>query len=246
MDPVAIFQHSATESPGYFATFLDEHSIPWHLIRIDQGEPVPESPEGFSGLCFMGGVMSVNDELPWIPKILSLIRQAVQQDMPVIGHCLGGQLIAKALGGVVTRNPTKVIGWWHVTSTLSATAREWFGDAPNFEVFHWHGDTFSIPPGAEHVLTGEYCATQAFVIGPHVGMQYHIEMTEAMIRAWIKHWDQDVADPDNPPPSAQTPSEQLSRMRDSLPKMRQIACHLYTRWIGGLRTYRAEVSDSES
>lgn len=246
MDPVAIFQHSATESPGYFATFLDSHSIPWRLIRIDQGAAVPESTDGFSGLCFMGGVMSVNDDLPWIAPVLALIRQAVVRDIPVIGHCLGGQLMAKALGGVVTRNPTKVIGWWDVTATESSTAREWFGSDRCFEVFHWHGDTFSIPPGAEHVLTGVYCATQAFVMGAHVGMQCHIEMTEEMVRAWNENWEEEVGDPDNPSPSAQSPAEQLRRMKESLPRMRDIARHVYARWIAGLRVDRREIADSET
>ena len=99
MNPVAIFRHSPSEGPGYFATYLDARRVPWCLIRLDEAEPVPESPEDYSGLCFMGGPMSVNDDLPWIAPVLSLIRKAVAADVPVIGHCLGGQLMSKALGG---------------------------------------------------------------------------------------------------------------------------------------------------
>src|SRR5689334_6085774 len=98
MNPVAIFRHMPTEGAGYFATFLDRHSVPWRLLKIDEGDTVPDSPEEFSGLCFMGGPMSVNDDLPWIPPALALIRAAVARRVPVIGHCLGGQLMAKALG----------------------------------------------------------------------------------------------------------------------------------------------------
>ena len=117
LKPVAIFRHSPSEGPAYFATFLDAHAVPWTLIRIDTGEAVPRSPAGHSGLCFMGGPMSVNDDLPWIPPVLDLIRDAVEQDVPVIGHCLGGQLMAKALGGTVSRNPVKEIGWGEVCAT---------------------------------------------------------------------------------------------------------------------------------
>ncbi|MEO8166287.1 MAG: type 1 glutamine amidotransferase, partial [Betaproteobacteria bacterium] len=96
MNPVAIFRHSPTEGPGYFATYLDRQGLPWRLIALDQGEPVPSQTKVFSGLVFMGGPMSVNDDLPWIAPVLSLIRHAVADGMPVLGHCLGGQLMAKA------------------------------------------------------------------------------------------------------------------------------------------------------
>ena len=105
MKPVAIFRHIAGEGPGYLAIFLDRQSIPWQIIRIDAGEAVPTNPQAFSGLVFMGGPMSVNDPLPWVTDELSLIRAAVAQDIPVLGHCLGGQLMAKALGAKVTENP---------------------------------------------------------------------------------------------------------------------------------------------
>ncbi|HWI14667.1 MAG TPA: energy transducer TonB [Burkholderiales bacterium] len=109
MKPVAIFRHLATEGPGYFATYLERHDVPWELVSIDAGDAVPSDPRTYSGLCFMGGPMSVNDDLPWIRDELELIRRAVDADVPVIGHCLGGQLMAKALGGVVTRNRVKAI-----------------------------------------------------------------------------------------------------------------------------------------
>ena len=141
--PVAIFRHSPTEGPGYFATFLDAHRIPWRLIKVDAGEPVPASPADFSGLVFMGGPMSVNDDLPWIPDVVALINSSAQADIPVLGHCLGGQLMSKALGGTVTRNGVKEIGWGKVAVTDGAQARDWFGATREFNGFHWHGETFT-------------------------------------------------------------------------------------------------------
>ncbi len=111
MKPIAIFRHLPIEGPGYFATFLDNNHIPWRLIKIDAGEPVPDHIHEFSGLVFMGGPMSVNDDLPWIEQELSLIRQATAHNVHVFGHCLGGQLMAKALGGKVSASPVKEMGW---------------------------------------------------------------------------------------------------------------------------------------
>src|SRR5215471_17613303 len=111
MRPVAIFRHYVTEGPGYFATYLERSGLPWELVKLDEGRTVPTTPDAFSGLVFMGGPMSVNDDLPWIPPVLNLIRSAVARGVPVLGHCLGGQLMSKALGGEVTRAPVKEIGW---------------------------------------------------------------------------------------------------------------------------------------
>lgn len=231
MKPIAIFRHNPGEGPGYFATFLDRHALPWQLIRIDESEPVPASCADYSGLCFMGGPMSVNDDLPWLPSTFALIRAAAATNIPVIGHCLGGQLISKALGGAVTKNPVKELGWGEVTVTDPA-ARDWLGDLDRFEAFHWHGETFSIPPGATRILRSAYCANQAFVMGPHLGMQCHVEMTEAMIRLWNKGWTDENAAPG---PSVQRPEEMVERIEERIAAMRGAADRLYLRWIAGLR-----------
>ncbi len=230
--PVAVFRHSSGEGPGYFATFLEAHSVPWQLIRIDEGDPIPDSLVGFSGLCFMGGPMSVNDDLPWIPPVLALIRNAVAADLPVIGHCLGGQLIAKALGGTVSRNPVKEIGWGKV-EVNDPKARDWIGDTPSFVGFHWHGETFSIPPGATRILHSDFCSNQAYVIGKTLGMQCHVEMTESMIRLWGRAWDKENVAAG---PSVQRPDEMYQHMEQRLAAMRTVADRLYTTWIAGLET----------
>lgn len=231
MKPVAIFRHSPGEGPGYFATFLDAHSVPWVLIKIDEGTMPPATPQEYSGLCFMGGPMSVNDDLPWIEPVCELIRAAVALDIPVIGHCLGGQLMAKALGGRVTKNAVKELGWGEVSTTEGA-AKNWLGEIERFEAFHWHGETFSLPPGATRILQSRYCANQAYVIGPHLGMQCHVEMTEAMIRLWCRQWADECATPSE---SVQTPEQMHNGVGERLTAMRLAADRLYTRWIGGLQ-----------
>lgn len=234
MKPVAIFRHAAIEGPGMLAEYLDEQSIPWQLICIDAGDAVPRSASAFSGLVLMGGPMSVNDELPWISPVLALIREAVALDIPVLGHCLGGQLMSKALGGKVTRNPVKEIGWGRVTVSESETANLWLGDWNEFVAFHWHGETFSLPPGAEFLLSSEHCAHQGFTLGKHLGLQCHVEMTESMIRDWCDAGADEMAS--GPVGSAvQTPAQIQAEMNARLPQLHAVARHIYALWVQGLR-----------
>lgn len=226
---VLIFRHSAGEGPGYFATFLEAHSVPYELIKIDEGQAVPASAADAAGLCFMGGSMSVNDDLPWIPAVLALIRDAMARNVPVIGHCLGGQLMSKALGGVVSKNPVKEIGWGRVHAV--SPAAEWLGDVQSFDAFHWHGETFTIPDGATRILGSDFCNNQAFVLGPHLGMQCHVEMTPEMIQEWCGHWQQEGAAPG---PSVLTPEQIFEHMDERITAMRKVANRFYTRWIEGL------------
>jgi GMP synthase-like glutamine amidotransferase len=233
MKPIAIFRHSLIEGPGYFAEFLDECGIPWQLIRIDAGDAVPNDVSKFSGLAFMGGPMSVNDDLPWIVPVLELIRNAVERDIPVLGHCLGGQLISKALGGVVTRNPVKEIGWGNATVSDNDTARAWFGDMQSFEAFHWHGETFSLPQGAVHLLSSVHCENQAYAIGKHLALQCHVEMTEQMIRDWCEVGVDEIAVKAGTP-AVQSVSAMQAQMVGKLPQLHAVAGRLYQRWIAGL------------
>lgn len=233
MKPIAIFRHSPGEGPGYFATLLDRHNLPWQLIAIDAGDPVPSSADNYSGLVFMGGPMSVNDPLPWIEQELTLIRAAVARDIPVLGHCLGGQLMAKALGAAVTRNPQKEIGWGTVQTADNEAARRWFGALTGFTAFHWHGETFAIPANATRILGSAACTNQAFVIGPHLGMQCHVEMTEEMIAEWSRIGADEIAA--HPCATVQQAAEILEQTPQFLAQMREAAERLYSRWMAGLK-----------
>lgn len=235
MKPVAIFRHAATEGPGYFATYLSQHDIPWQVIRIDEGEGVPENPHEFSGMAFMGGPMSVNDNLPWIPLSLGLIAAAADAGVPVIGHCLGGQLMAKALGGTVTRNAVKEIGWGRVDVVDHALGRAWFGEQPvSFDAFHWHGETFSVPPGAVRLLSSPWCANQMFALGPHLAMQCHVEMTGDLIRRWCQDWGVEVTSLAAKVPSVQTPEEMTEDIGRKVDALNAVADLIYDQWIKGL------------
>ena len=232
MKPIAIFRHTATEGPGYLAEFLDQRQIPWQLIRIDAGDAVPQNASAYSGLVFMGGPMSVNDDLPWIPKVEALIRDAVARDIPLLGHCLGGQLISKALGGVVSRAAVKEIGWGEVTVSDNATSHNWFGDIKNFHAFHWHGETFTLPQGATHLLSSAHCANQAYAIGKHLALQCHIEMTAEMIAKWCDVGEGEVASSNSA--AVQSVSEIQRQTEYNLPRLNNVATGLYDHWIKGI------------
>jgi GMP synthase-like glutamine amidotransferase len=232
MKPVAIFRLFSIEGPGYFSTFLDSHYIPWKLIKVDSGEDLPAGPEQFSGLVFMGGAMSVNDDLPWIAPAQALIRQAVGLDIPVLGHCLGGQLMSKALGGLVSSCPIKEIGWGRVSVADNFIAREWLNDLSEFEAFHWHGEIFSLPEGATRLLSSKYCENQAFAIGIHLGMQCHVEMTEEMVKVWYQVGAEEIAN--NPGPAVQSQEAVRKDLANRVSALNVIAKCLYTRWISSL------------
>ncbi len=233
MKPVAIFRHFRTEGPGYFATYLDARSVPWELIPLDAGASVPPDTGAHSGFVFMGGPMSVNDDLPWIAPALRLIRDAVAQDLPVLGHCLGGQLIAKALGAEVTRAPYKEIGWGEVRLADEPLAREWFaGLPPRFESFHWHGETFAIPPGATRLMSSRWCENQAFALGNTLGLQCHIEMTEELVGSWCASGAREIAASSSP---GVQPAEAIrADLETKVAALHRVADAAYDRWTAAL------------
>lgn len=233
MKPVAVFRSARSEGPGYFATYLERRSIPLQLVALDEGAPVPRDPRRFSGLAFMGGPMSANDGLPWIAPVLELIREAVRKDVPVLGHCLGGQLMAKALGGTVGPNAVREIGWGEVRVAPNALARDWLGEIQAFESFHWHGEAFTIPPGGTRILENAHCPNQAFALGKHFGMQCHVEMTEDLVRAWLQGGAGEIAE-HRSSPAVQPPEEIERGLRARLDALHEVANRIYDRWAAGI------------
>ena len=236
MKPVAIFRFAETEGPGYFATFLDQHSIPWQLFSIDRNQPIPARADYFSGIALMGGPMSVNDPLPWIGHICELIVDADAKSIPVIGHCLGAQLMSKAFGARVFRNPVKEIGWGRVDIETSPTARHWLGDQDRVVVFQWHGETFELPEGAQRLARSADCLNQMYSLRNHFGMQCHIEMTEAMIADWCRAWPAEIEGLAALPASIQTPAQMISEAQINLPELHDVGHRVYSRWISALDT----------
>lgn len=233
MKPVVIFKNVAHEGPGYLGDFLTLQNIPWQIINTNEAKAMPASILAYSGMVLMGGPMSVNDDLPWLPPLLDLIREAYVNDTPLLGHCLGGQLISKALGGVVQQNPIKEIGWGEVTVSQNEAAKYWFGEIEHFNAFHWHGETFSLPQGATHLLASTYSQNQAYAIGKHLALQTHIEVTAEMVKNWCEVGGSELAE------SAASPAvQQADEMQKNLPLhcffLKKVANQVYGQWIKGL------------
>lgn len=232
MRPVAIFRFSPTEGPGYFADWLDARKIPHRLIALDQGERVPALPLAFSGIAMMGGPMSANDHLPWTAPLLDFLHSAVNADVPVLGHCLGGQLLAKALGAGVTRTSTPEIGWGEVRVLRTPEAGPWFGARYSFTTFQWHYEIFGLPPGATRVLSNSSNPDQAYVLGKHVGFQSHIEMTRAMVETWCNSGAKEL--PERTQGAKQSREDIFVDLDKRLAALARVADDVYARWAKGL------------
>ncbi|TEB13019.1 type 1 glutamine amidotransferase [Pelotomaculum propionicicum] len=183
--------------PGLIKDVLEEAG--WLLdIRLMErpGSFLPDDLTGFGALIVLGGPMNVYEEdaYPYLRQVDLLIKQAVKQGMPVLGTCLGGQLIAKALGAPVTLNPVQEIGWYLMRLTAEGSKSPFFKDLPGeFPVFHWHSDTFALPGGASHLAETGACANQAFSYGPNVlAVQFHLEITPSIIYDWNREWAGDI------------------------------------------------------
>ena len=233
MKPVVVVRHALTEGAGYLGDFLTEKQIPWQMIRVDQDECLPSDMADFSGMVMMGGHMSVNDDLPWITPLIALILDAIKRDIPVLGHCLGGQLISKALGATVAKNPVKEIGWGQVDVTPGVVARQWFGDLGIFNAFHWHGETFGLPTGAVHLLSSPYCRNQAYAVGKHLALQCHIEMTEEMVKVWCDNGQDEIRE-SIASPGVQNVEEIQSDLSARVAALNRVSCRVYEHWIRGL------------
>lgn len=232
MQPILIFRHIACEGPGYLGEFLRRHGLSYRVIAIDENESVPESLGNTPALVFMGGSMSVNDSLPWIAQELALIREAITRDIPVLGHCLGGQLISKALGGNVTRNPVKEIGWLPVFRATDSESMTGLADLPeSCEAFHWHGETFSLPDGATPLFSSEACAQQAFSIGNTLALQFHVEVTAEMVEEWANLSADELA---APTPTIQSREDMIRQLDTRIAQLHRVADILYRQWISAI------------
>jgi GMP synthase-like glutamine amidotransferase len=186
MSRVIAFRHVPFEGAGRLESVLARRGVSLDYADLYQpGASIPDISQA-AGIVILGGPMSVNDDLPWLREEQRLIGQALAQNQPILGICLGSQLIAKSLGATVYRNPVKEIGWFEIRLTDDASFDPLFAGLSATEtVFHWHGETFDLPPGAVLLAGSEGCPHQAYRVGATVyGLQFHLEVTPEMIADW--------------------------------------------------------------
>jgi GMP synthase-like glutamine amidotransferase len=169
-------EHAPFEGPGRIAAWAAERGHSLSRTALHDGE-MPPATDAFDLLVVMGGPMSIHEHRnhPWLPMEKRFLAEAVRARKPILGVCLGAQLLADVLGGKVFQNPVKEIGWFPVRMLDRSAPFAAFPE--RLTVMHWHGDTFTIPEGARRVAESEACANQAFVFGDRVvGLQFHIEL----------------------------------------------------------------------
>ena len=220
-----IVQHVPTEGPGLFGQWLADDGVPTRTLRPFANERWPQSLNGCRGLLVMGGPMNVDDAArhPWLAEEVRLLQRGIAAGRPVLGMCLGAQLIAKAQGARVWRGLQPEIGWCEVEGTEASRRDPLFAAFPQrYTVFQWHGDTFDLPQDAV-LLARSRAYPQAFRCGERVyALQYHLEVTPDIVDGWLRHDDPLLRGVDVPALHAQTPT--------CAPALEILARQLYSCW----------------
>jgi GMP synthase-like glutamine amidotransferase len=234
MRPVLVLQHLDADGPAYLGDWLRAQGIAADVRNAQAGDRFPQGIDGHSALVVLGGEMSANDPLPTLRQAESLILQAIDLGRPVLGHCLGGQLMARALGARVGPSPAPEVGWLPITVADAPLAHDWFGTAPGHTVFQWHYEAFDLPPGCRALASSPACPNQAFAIGPHLAMQFHVELDADKLARWAANAGERHADD----VAAHDSVHSVERLRhDPAARLQQqhaLADRLYARWWSGV------------
>jgi GMP synthase (glutamine-hydrolysing) len=232
MKKVLFIQHGDVDKPGLVAEVLAELSIELCVIHPYAGEPLPSDASGFDGLVLGGGGQSAYElELyPYLKSECGLIRSALASQKPVLGLCLGGQLIARALRAKVQRAERKEIGFFPVTLKRDAAADPMARELPGvFGAAHWHGDVFEIPDGSVRLASTALTPNQMFRHGQTCyGFQFHLEMTPALFEELVRDSEDYLVD------SGAVPDELIREAREVLPLLEQSARAAFKKWAGFL------------
>jgi GMP synthase (glutamine-hydrolysing) len=190
MKPILVLQQVPHENLASLESHFQRAGLPWQYVELFRTIPARLDMAQAAGLVVLGGPMNVDEvqRFPFLAREVEWIREAVEAEVPLLGICLGSQLLAKAMGAKVYANAVKEIGWYEIELEPAAADDPLFADSSARQiVFQWHGDTFELPPGAVHLALSRGCRHQAFRCGRAAwGLQFHIEMTPATIDAWLR------------------------------------------------------------
>lgn len=230
MTHILILTHTDYCTPGHLGKVLDEAQHDFSVLRVDLGELDGFDLDRPKAVAIMGGPMSVNDTLPWLDTEIAALRHFIRRDIPMIGHCLGGQLLAKALGAEISRMSYTESGWQSVHQATEFAPSPWLAHLPaQFPIFQWHGDTFALPVGAQRLLSNSWCENQAFAWGDKIlAVQGHPEMNEELVRLWLNDWSHLL---DDSQPSQQSKAQMLEELPGKVAALNQVAEGFYRHWL---------------
>jgi GMP synthase (glutamine-hydrolysing) len=217
---VTVLQHVAPEGLASIQNALDARQIKAETVRIFEQQPVPHQLES-DGLIVMGGPMGVHDPLPHLRDEQRLIESALSQHKPVLGVCLGSQLLANVLGATVKSSGRQEIGWHRVTVEDDAL---WQGLPASFQALHWHGDIFDLPPKANSLASSDMTEQQGFRYGNALGLLFHLEVTERVIDEMA------LAFPDDLAKVGLSRSRLAEETRQHMPALKAIGSQVFARW----------------
>jgi GMP synthase (glutamine-hydrolysing) len=234
MAKIYVLQHHPVENLGSIADALEGAALAWQYVRVADGQPVPADMKGAGGLIVMGGPMGVyqTDRYPWLRDEMRLIEDAVKLNLPVLGVCLGAQIVAAALGAKVERNPDgKEIGWHPIRLHDSASGDRLMRDLPaTMTPFHWHGDIFELPPGAVSLASSDKTPCQAFRHGEKAyGLQFHIEVTRESVVAMADAFAKDLMRENI------ASDRMIAQAADFLPALAKVSDEVFSRWASPIQ-----------
>jgi GMP synthase (glutamine-hydrolysing) len=191
-----VIQHVAPEPPSAIASAFGAAGVEVEVVRVDRGEPVPVDSQGFSGLVVMGGSMGVGDagRLEHLSREMKLIESALKHELPLLGVCLGSELLAHVLGARVAAAGFLELGWLPVYLTADAVRDSLLGACPPFfTALHWHGDAFDLPPGAVHLVRSDRTTVQGFRYRQALGLLFHLEADQKQVKEMAEAFPEDLA-----------------------------------------------------
>jgi GMP synthase (glutamine-hydrolysing) len=227
MKRVLFIQNGEQDHPGLFAKVLRDRGIALDIVNAGCGEPTPTDLHPWAGIAVGGGGMSAyeTDRYPFLRDEEALIRSARAAGKPLIGMCLGAQLMAGALGGRVFPNRAKEIGFFDVRFTSAAESDPLWNGTPTFQPVQWHGDTFSLPPGAVLLASSDLTENQLYRLdGATYGLQFHLEIDEPVLTEMVETDDGWLLQ------NGVDPQQFLREARVAIPKVESIARAVFGRW----------------
>ncbi|MDH5472261.1 MAG: type 1 glutamine amidotransferase [Gammaproteobacteria bacterium] len=229
MLPVCIICHADCEPAGYLCDYFERNNIAYKKVNAIQYQLGNLDLNLVSSLVFMGGPHSVNDDLPWLSDEINLIQQAIDKNIPMMGVCLGAQLISKALGAEVITAENMETGWHQITVDISGlVGNHPFETNEYLEVFEWHEDTFALPEKAVPLFKGLNFDNQGYLYGNILTMQFHLEMNEDMIYEWLQRYHGCMPEPSD---YVQSPEQITAQLTVRLENLHRVADRIYHWWI---------------